>query len=413
MIKDERGITLIELLVVLAIAGLITGTLVMAIYLIYQVIGRSSNELGVQHDLQNAATWLNRDVLSASRAEVSGSRMVLEIPYFAGTSFLTRTITYTLAADGTLTRDSGDCTLIIARHIDSDPFPSVGTILAPSVVTVTLRSKKGDVAGSGTFALKMRPGGYASVGEGAGDEEGGEETPTPTATATSEGTATATPTATPTPEGAATATPTATPSPAGAPTATPTATPTSTSTSTPTGTATPTLTGTPASTETPTATSTATPTSTSTPTPTEIGTATPTVTETATPTETPTPTSTPVCDIIGADTLVFDGRWVKWDIMNNGSDAATIVEIYLDWPDDYPEQNWALQRIKFGTSIIWNGWRWPAPTTIEQWFGDRTISGGGTQKTLQFKFRLNAIQNEDLYSIAVTFDNGCTVSFNP
>jgi len=114
---------------------------------------------------------------------------------------------------------------------------------------------------------------------------------------------------------------------------------------------------------------------------------------------------------------VFDGKWVKWDITNNGSDAVTIEQIYINWPDDHPEQNWALVRIKFGNRKIWDGWEWPAPTTISSgWIGPesrRRISGNGTTKTLEFKFHLSAVQNEDLYSIAVTFDNGCTVSFNP
>jgi len=411
MIRDEKGITLTELLVALAIIGLITGTLVTAIYLIYHVTGWGSNELRVQHDLQNTATWLNRDVISASRAEVTraegSAQMVLTIPYCI-TDTITITYTYS-AADRTLTRDSGDSLLIIARHVDSDPFPPTGVITAPNVITVTLSSKKGDVAGSGTLALKMRPGGSIPVKGGAG----GGQPPT--------GTATPTLTSTPTPTETVTATPTATetPTPTGTPASTSTPTPTSTSTPTPTETmtATPTETGTATPTGMPTATSTPTPTPTSSPTPTETPTATPTETVTATPTETPTPTPTPVCYITGADTLVFDGKWVKWDITNNGSDTVTIVEIYLNWPDDYPHQNWALVRIKLGNSKIWDGWRWPAPTTISSgWIGPesrRTIPGNGTLKTLELRFRLPAVQNEDLYSITVTFDNGCTVSFNP
>ncbi len=158
MIRGERGITLTELLVALAITGLIIGTLVTAIFQIFDITGRGNSELVVQHDLQNAATWLNRDVLSASEAEVIGSRMVLTIP----TSITdTINITYTYSeVDGTLTRDSGGSASIIARYVYSDPFPSLPEpIEAPNVVTVTLHSRKGDFPpGSGTFALKMRPG---------------------------------------------------------------------------------------------------------------------------------------------------------------------------------------------------------------------------------------------------------------
>ena len=220
MIRDERGMTLTELLVVLAITAMITGILVTVIYQIFNITDWGNDELVVQHDLQNAATWLNRDVLSASSAEISDSQMMtLTVPYsITGTSILTRTITYTYSeAEGTLTRYSGASSLIIARHVDSNPFSPTGVIMGPDVITVSLSSGEGDVAGNSTLTLAMRP----SV-----------LTPIPAATTTP----TATATATPTPTETATATPTGTgtPGPTGTPTATPTATPTSTSTPTPT-----------------------------------------------------------------------------------------------------------------------------------------------------------------------------------
>jgi len=220
MIRDERGITLVELLVVLAITAMITGILVTVIYQIYQITARGNDELVVQHDLQNAATWLNRDVLTASEADVSGSRMTLTIPYsITDTTILTRTITYTYSETvGTLTRNS----VTIARYVYTDPFPSVGIIEAPNVVTVTLSSKAGDVPGSGTFALKMRAGGTIAVVW----EEGGTPTatPTPIETATATITPTATATLTPTATATATLTPTATATGTVEPTATATAT---------------------------------------------------------------------------------------------------------------------------------------------------------------------------------------------
>lgn len=161
MIKDERGIAIVEILVALVIAGLITGTLVTAIYQIYQVTGWGNNELRVQHNLQNAATWLNRDVVSASSAEVNGSQMVLTIPYYPSGSFIytptIRTITYTFsAAERILARDSVTSTVTVARYIVSNPFPSpAGTIT--STITITLASQAGDVTRSATLHLDMRP----------------------------------------------------------------------------------------------------------------------------------------------------------------------------------------------------------------------------------------------------------------
>ena len=157
MIKDERGIVLTELFVVLAIGGLVTGLLVTAIYQVYHVTGWGNAELSVQHDLQNAATWLNRDVMSTSSAEVSGSQMVLTIPYFSGSSVLTRIITYThSAAEASFVRDCGDSTLIVARQVDSVSFSPTGPVVT-SAITITLTSRASDISGSAVLHLDMRP----------------------------------------------------------------------------------------------------------------------------------------------------------------------------------------------------------------------------------------------------------------
>ena len=147
--------TLVEILVALAITGLITGTLVTAIYQIYQVTGWGSNQMRVQHDLQNAATWLNRDVVSASSAEVSGSQMVLTVPYFITDTILARTITYTHSASH-LTRDCGVSTVItVARHVGSVAFSPTGPVT--SAITITITSWAGNVIQRATLHLDMRP----------------------------------------------------------------------------------------------------------------------------------------------------------------------------------------------------------------------------------------------------------------
>jgi prepilin-type N-terminal cleavage/methylation domain-containing protein len=174
MIRGERGTTLAELLLVLAIIGVIASALAMAIYQIFNVTGWGSSELGVQHDLQTAATWLNRDVLSASRVMVDSPedgvyRMTLDVPYpitsTEGLTITIRYVTYAYSEDtGDLTRDADGSALIVARHIIANPFPASGSVIdAPDPVTVTLRSREGNIPGSGTFALKMRAGGTMEV----------------------------------------------------------------------------------------------------------------------------------------------------------------------------------------------------------------------------------------------------------
>ena len=89
MIRDERGVSIAELLLVLAIMAMITGALAGAMYQMVNITDQSNKALGVQHDLRNAAVWLNRDVLSASKAVITQDgddyQMVLEVPYLVPT----------------------------------------------------------------------------------------------------------------------------------------------------------------------------------------------------------------------------------------------------------------------------------------------------------------------------------------
>jgi len=291
MIWDERGTTIIELILVVAIIALIVGVLARTMYQVVTITDRGNAEMVVQHDLRNAATWLNRDVLSASKATVSGSQMVLEVPDLRTTPEVTTTIsyiTYTYSADtGNLTRDGDGSAVTVARHIASTPFTPTGVITAPNVVTVTLYSLEGNVPGSGTFALKMRAGVSIQV------------------------------------EG--------------------------------------------------------------------------------------------LCQINGAGNLDINpsSKTVGWDITNSGSDTASIEQIIIEWPST----NGRLTEIWFGTSRIFAEWRDPPSATIIKplWGGepeDRTIDGDGIPKKLEFRFETTDIsENEDLYSIEITFDNGCIVSF--
>jgi hypothetical protein len=439
MIRNERGITLVELLLAIAIFGLVAGVLVTAIYQIFNVTGWGSKELGVQNDLQTAATWLNRDVLSACRARVDSPedgiyRMILEVPYLRTTPEVTTTlryVTYTYSEDtGDLTRDGDGSPLIVARHVISNPFPALGSVIdAPDPITVTLRSREGSVPGSGTFALEMRAGGTISVmlPTPTVTQTSGGPTATPTVTQTPGG-PTATPTVTETPPGAATDTPTPTDTPPGAATDTPTptdtppgaATDTPTPTDTPPGAATdtPTPTNTPLPTATPTPTNTPLPTATATPTATR--TPTPTATPINTPTPTATPTPTPWCKISAP---IFDEvRFAKWQITNNDSNPTTINAIYMyEWPHS---KTGKLYRIWFTPrpiqteKIIWSDLNGENPplTVTSGWNeeGVRSIDGGGTQKLLEFEYGdwKSGSNDPALYKLVVTFDNGCQVAYN-
>jgi len=287
MIRDERGLSLPELLLVIAIIALITAFLATTIYQIVNITNRGNNELAVQHDLRNAAVWLNRDVLSASLAEISGSQMVLKAPDFSDGTLFTRTITYEYSPETeNLIRNYDGSSLVIARHIASNPFPPPGTIDADDtgVVTVTLRSREGNVPGEGRFGLKMRAGGSIQV--------------------------------------------------------------------------------------------------------------------------------VAACQITGAENLDINpsSKTVGWDITNNSGDTASIEQAIIEWPG----VNGVLGLITFGSdgNSILTEERYPPSTAIVKpgWApGDRTIDSDGIPKTLKLWFLSDA---EDVYSIEITFDNGCVVSFN-
>jgi Tfp pilus assembly protein PilV len=160
------------------------------------------------------------------------------------------------------------------------------------------------------------------------------------------------------------------------------------------------------------------PTSTPTATPTPFGTSTPTPTPTPTPTVTLTPTVTPTpfgtstptpdcSNLVGDASLTYSGTKVTWDITNNyTSTTVTIAQISISWPSS----NGNLTEIDFKNSTIWSGTATPTTTTISSgWQGDRTLAGGGTKKKLRFWFDNNVSNTGTDYTIAVTFDNGCSV----
>jgi hypothetical protein len=133
----------------------------------------------------------------------------------------------------------------------------------------------------------------------------------------------------------------------------------------------------------------------------------------------PTPTPTPQCEI---SEPIFDEAYrAKWQVTNNDSDPTEISAIYFNWD---ASKTGKLYRIWFTPrsiqtkKIIWSDLNGENPplTISSGWDleGIRSIDGGGTQKTLGFEFGKwkSGSNNPDLYSLHVTFDNGCEVSSN-
>ncbi len=175
---------------------------------------------------------------------------------------------------------------------------------------------------------------------------------------------------------------------------TPTITPTFTPSLTPSVTPTPSITPSP----------TITPTATNTPTITPSPTGTlPTPTNTATV----TPEPTPVCVYnVGAMNIFDDDAF--WNVTNNSGFTVQVASILINWPDTLTQD---LEFIFLDGTEIWSGNESTPPVSINSgWSGpdsDRDFNNGQT-RTFQFAFSDKI--SSGLFSVDVTFDNGCVVS---
>jgi len=157
--NGERGFTLLEMMLVIAIGALIMGGLGMTIHELSSITIKGQAELKVQHQLQNVAAWLNRDVVSASQAVVDGTTMTLTQPYYAfgqDTLPVTRTVSYSFSEEsGTLSRTQAGESQLVGREISAVSFQPTGTVTDTLWVTVTA-SYRGAVRSSGLkFDLRV------------------------------------------------------------------------------------------------------------------------------------------------------------------------------------------------------------------------------------------------------------------
>jgi len=140
--RSQRGFTLLELMLVIAISALITSGLAMTLYQLSHLTVKGQSELKAQHQLQNVASWLNRDVVQASKAIVGSSTMTLTLPHYAfGQDVVVSEgdIGYSFSdEDDTLTRTHDGSSLIIGREISSISFEPAGIVTDTLSVTVTV-----------------------------------------------------------------------------------------------------------------------------------------------------------------------------------------------------------------------------------------------------------------------------------
>ena len=161
--RGESGLTLIEFLMAMGISSLILGALGMIVIQFSNLTRIQRASLTMDHELQNAATLLNGDAVSAIAGTVTvgapTSTLVLYIPTYTFGQVgapVTQTVTYTHStSEGGLIRvdDSGPMT--IARHIDSMDFGPAGPISI--TMRIALTTTIGDRSRNMAFTISRRP----------------------------------------------------------------------------------------------------------------------------------------------------------------------------------------------------------------------------------------------------------------
>jgi len=138
---SEPGFTLLEVLLVLAISVAVMGGLVTGLYQLSRVTVEGQSELQAQHQLQNVASWLNRDTVAASQGVAGSGTLTLTLPYYAfGQDEIAsyRTVGYVFSEEGgTITRTEDGSSQVIGRRIDDVDFVPLGPIVDTVAVTIT------------------------------------------------------------------------------------------------------------------------------------------------------------------------------------------------------------------------------------------------------------------------------------
>jgi len=161
LVRRQKGFAFLEVMMATAISSLILGALVVTIYQFNKLTCLHHDLLTQSQQLQQVATVLNHDIVSAKSGQVSAQRLILEIPtvtFGDEDSLSMKTIAYTLNDDGTLTRnEDGGGALTVARYVDSVSFSPTGPISSTGTVEVTIVTEIRGKKNGTKFTLSRRP----------------------------------------------------------------------------------------------------------------------------------------------------------------------------------------------------------------------------------------------------------------
>jgi len=164
LLRSEQGMTYLESMLSMAITALVLGTVVITLYQFNVVTRRQSDTLSTSQQMDNLATILNHDVVSATEGAVSGDGTVLTLSkvkheFNSTAPPITTTVQYSLAGSSLERLASGN-TQNVARLVRSVDFGPDGILDRTVVVTVTTGITRGQELESMSTVLQFerRPG---------------------------------------------------------------------------------------------------------------------------------------------------------------------------------------------------------------------------------------------------------------
>jgi prepilin-type N-terminal cleavage/methylation domain-containing protein len=170
-LKDgQSGFTLIELVIAIAIAGLITGGITVAIMQILTINTRASNHMVAVRQVQQAGKEVSKDTLQAQGVNATGAGwgLTLNLTWDEWGTNQTHTVVYKLI-DGpgqgaelqrTHSVNGGNSTLTtVAEYIDPDPAQtSCDWDEDNKVLTFKVTATAGDQSETRIYEVEPRPG---------------------------------------------------------------------------------------------------------------------------------------------------------------------------------------------------------------------------------------------------------------
>ncbi len=158
--KDQRGITLIEMLVAVALVGIITGGITMAISQVLTISTRTSNHMVAVRQVQQAGKEVSKDTLEAQNValgETSGFPLTLTWTDWDGPD---NVVVYSITEDNKLQRshsvNDGEPTVTrVAQYIDPD---QTSCVWSGGELTFAVTATVGGQSETREYEVEPRPG---------------------------------------------------------------------------------------------------------------------------------------------------------------------------------------------------------------------------------------------------------------